>query len=384
MRRFISIACRSVITLVCLTFIACGKKEEPKGRPPVPVSVAAAVQKDVPLQVRAIGNVEAYNSVAIKSQVNGTIARVHFTEGQDVQKGALLFTIDPRPFEAALRQAEANLARDLAQMRNAQEQARRYGALLKDGIVTQEQYDQLKANAEALTATVAADRASIENARIQLGYCYIRSPISGRTGNLAINVGNMVKANDVPVLVTINQINPIYATFAVPERDMVDIRKYLAMGKLKVEALVTGEEAKPEEGSVSFLDNTVDTATGTIKLKGTFANQGRRLWPGQFVNILVTLTTRANAVVIPSQAVQTGQQGQFVFVVKPDSTAEQRPVVTGISHEGFTLIEKGVRPGETVVTDGQMRLVPGAKVTVKQGLGTGDRGPAKPVETSGK
>lgn len=367
MKFFKAGAVRRFLFLIMTIFLsACSKKEPPKERPPVPVTVAASVLKTVPVQVRAIGNVEPYNTVSIKAQVNGQIARVHFTEGQDVRKGDLLFTIDPRPFEAALRQAEANLARDRAQAKNAGEQARRYASLLKDGIVTQEQYDQLRTNAEALAATVAADLAAVENARIQLGYCSIRSPISGRTGNLAVQAGNLVKANDVPVLVTINQITPIFATFAVPEREMVEIRRHMGKGNLKVEALVAGEERKPEEGTLSFLDNTVDPTTGTIKLKGTFANRERRLWPGQFVNVLITLATRPNTVVVPSQAVQTGQQGQFVFVVRPDAVAEQRPVTTGLTHEGFTVIEKGMQPGETVVTDGQMRLVPGAKVLVKQ------------------
>ncbi|HEY6839111.1 MAG TPA: efflux RND transporter periplasmic adaptor subunit [Geobacteraceae bacterium] len=345
-----------------------GKKEQPKTRPPVPINAAASVQKTVPYQIKAIGNVEAYNTVALKAQVSGVVSKVHFREGDDVKKGQLLFTIDPRPFEASLKQAEAALTKDSALARNAQEQVRRYGSLLKEGIVTQEQYDQLRTTAESYEATIVADRAAIDNAKILLGYCYIRAPIAGRTGNLAVNVGNMVKANDVPVLVTINQISPIYATFTVPERDMVEVRKYLGRG-VKVEAFVTGDGSRSEAGTISFFDNAVDPATGTIKLKGTFANGDRRLWPGQFVNVVLTLTNLPNAVVVPTQAIQTGQQGRYVFVVKQDQTVEQRPVTTGIAVGSETVIEKGVAAGETLVTDGQVRLVPGAKVELKQDKG---------------
>ena len=363
---------------VALVLGACGpKKEPPRDRPPVPVQVASSRVESVPLQIRAIGNIEASNTVAIKAQVSGVVSRVHFREGQDVQKGDLLFTIDPRPFEASLKQAEAALAKDLAQAKYAQEQVRRYGDLVKDGIVTQDQFDQVRANADANAAAIASDRAAIENARIQLGYCYIRSPISGRTGNLAVNVGNMVKANDVPVLVTINQLSPIYATFSVPERDMVEIRKYLGRG-VRVEAFVTGDESKGETGGISFLDNAVDTATGTIKLKGTFANSNRRLWPGQYVNVVITLTTLENSVVVPTQAVQTGQQGQYVFVLKQDQTVEQRPITVGVASGSSTIVTRGLNPGETVVTDGQVRLIPGAKVEVKQGTGSGGQETGKP------
>ena len=358
------------ISLLCVFSGCSAKKEQPKTKPPVPVSVADAVQKTVPVQIRAIGNVEAYNTVSIKAQVNGQIARVHFTEGRDVRKGDLLFTIDPRPFEAALKQAEAALAKDQAQANYTKEQVRRYGSLLKDGIVTQDQYDQLRANADSYDASIAADRAALDNARVQLEYCYIRSPISGRTGNLAVRVGNLVKANDVPVLVTINQLTPIYATFSVPEKELLEVKKHLAGGKLKVEAVIPNDPKGPESGTISFMDNAVDAATGTIKLKGVFANDVRRLWPGQFVNIALTLSTRPQAVVVPTQAVQTGQQGQFLFVVKPDLTVESRPVVAGPTLNGESVIEKGVIPGEKVVTDGQLRLVPGSKVELKQGPGS--------------
>jgi multidrug efflux system membrane fusion protein len=358
------------VTLMVPVLYGCSaRKEPPKARPPVPVMVSKAVQKDVPVQVRAIGNVEPYATVAIKAQVNGQITRVHFREGDDVKKGDILFTVDPLPFASALKQAEAVLARDQAQARYAQEQVKRYGSLVKDGIVTQDQYDQVRANAEAYEAAIAADRAAAENARIQLGWCTIRSPIAGRTGNLMVQAGNLVKANDNPVLVTINQISPIFATFTVPERDMAAIRSYLGKG-IKVEAFVTGDDKTGDQGAITFLDNSVDTATGTIKLKATFPNDSRRLWPGQFVNVVLGLTTRPGSVVVPTQAIQTGQQGQYLFVVKADQTAEQRPVAVGIGYNGDSVIEKGLNAGETVVTDGQVRLTPGARVELKQGPGT--------------
>ncbi len=374
-----------LIFLLLLALGACSaKKEKPAVKPPVPVMTTKAVRKNVPVQIRVIGNVEAYNTVSIKAQINGPVTRVHFREGDDVAKGAILFTIDPRPFEAALRQAEAALAKDRAQAKFAREQVRRYGSLLKDGIVTQDQYDQLAANADAYDAAIAADRAAADNARIMLGYCSIRSPIDGRTGNQAVKAGNLVKANDVPVLVTINQITPIYVTFTVPEKELPQIKKYLAAGKLTVDAVIPNDPKAPEGGTISFLDNSVDATTGTIKLKGTFANSGRRLWPGQFVNCVLTLTTIPDAVVIPTQAIQTGQQGQFVFVVKGDGSVDLRPVVSGETLDGETVISSGVNPGETVVTDGQLQLAPGSRVVVKREQGTGNRGQgetAKPVET---
>ncbi len=291
------------------------------------------------------------------------LEKVHFQEGDDVRRGELLFTIDSRPFEAALRQAKAALSRDIAQEKFARDQARRYGGLLTDGIVTQDQYEQLRTNADALAESVRADRATVDNAVVMLGYCFIRSPIDGRTGNLMVQRGNLVKANDVPVLVTINQINPIYVTFSVPEMELTGIKKYMASGNLKVEALIPNDPGPPEQGVISFLDNMVDTTTGTIKIKGTFANKQRRLWPGQFVNVVLTLATIPNAVIVPAQAVQTGQEGLFVFVVKQDRSVELRAVVTGETYNGETVIEKGLNVGETVVTDGQLQLLPGTRVT---------------------
>jgi len=344
---------------------SCGKSGQPVKKEGVPVTVSTVIQKTVPIQLRAIGNVEAYSTVSVKSQIGGELIRIHFKEGQDVKKGDILFTIDPRPYEAALKQAEANLARDTAQLENARVDARRYGELVSKGYVAQQQYDQIQTNAAALEATVLADKAAVENAKLQLSYCFIHAPLNGRTGSLLSHQGDMIKANADNPMVVINQIQPIYVTFSVPEQNLQEIKKYMAAGKLKVEAIVPGNEDSPAQGIVTFVDNTVDISTGTIKLKGTFENKEKRLWPGQFVNVVLTLTSQPDAVVVPSQAVQTGQQGLYVFVVKSDLTVESRPVVTGRNLDGEVVIEKGLAPGEQVVTDGQLRLVPGAKVEIK-------------------
>lgn len=359
-----SIVLISSILLLCC--VACtAKKEKPKTKPPVPVKVALARQKDVPVQVKAIGTIEAYTSVAIKSQVSGQIARIHFSEGSDVEKGALLISIDPEPFQATLSQCEATLAKDQAQARYAREQADRYAGLLKEGIVTRDQYDSLQSNAESLAATLAADRSAIKNARIQLGYCSIRSPISGRTGTIALQPGNLIKANDLAI-VTVNQVTPIYVTFSLPENRLGEIKRAMAAGQLKIEAVIPNEPGSSEAGTISFLDNAVNPATGTIKLKGVFANKSRKLWPGQYTDVLVTLASRQNAVVVPTQAIQTSQQGEFVYVVKKDSSVEMRPVTAAVATGAETVVEKGLAAGETVVTDGQLRLTPGAIVEMKE------------------
>jgi multidrug efflux system membrane fusion protein len=412
--------------LSIIMLISCNaeSKVEEKKPPGVPVKVATALQKDVPVELRAIGNVEAYSAVSIKALVSGELAKVNFTEGQDVKKGDLLMDIDPRPFEATLRQAEANLgsataqvqqaqanlirdlaqvkqteanlARDMAQAKYAAENAERYASLVAKNYVAKEQYEQLRTNAEALAATVQADKAAVdnaqatlqadkaalenaqaavrasreavENAKIQLGYCYIYSPMNGRTGTLFVKPGNIIKANDVPI-VTLNQINPIYVTFSIPEQNLPEVKRYMPGGNLKVMAIIPNDEKNPEEGVLTFVDNAVDMTTGMIRLKGTFENREKRLWPGQFVNVILTLTTQPNAILVPSQAVQTGQEGLFVFVVKSDLTVESRPVVVGRSLDGMTMVTQGLQPGETVVTDGQIRLVPGAKVEIKNPTG---------------
>jgi membrane fusion protein, multidrug efflux system len=351
--------------LICI-FSACRAKTPPPAKQPVPVTAGAVLQKTVPIQLRTIGNVEAYSTVSVKSQIGGVLTRVHFREGQDVGKGALLFTIDPRPYEAALRQAEANLAKNNAQLANARKEVQRYAELVKKGYVAQEQYDQISTNAASFEAIVNADMAVVENARLQLKYCSIYSPISGRTGNLMADEGNLIKANADTAMVVINQVQPIYVSFTVPEHYLGEIKKYMSSGKLSVALVIGKGENYPESGVVTFVDNAVDAATGTIQLKATFSNRQRFLWPGQFVTAAMTLTTKPDAIVVPSQAIQTGQEGFYVFVIKPDLTVDARPVITGTILDGETVIEKGLQPGEQVVTDGQLRLVPGAKVEIKK------------------
>ena len=336
-----------------------------RGGEAVPVMVATAVQKAVPVQIRAVGNVEAYTTVSIKSQVTGVLNQAHFKEGQDVKKGQLLFTVDPRPFEAALKQAEANLARDTAQLKNLREQVRRYAELVEKQYVSREQYDQIKTNADAAESVVDADKAAVDNAKVQLSYCYIYSPVNGRVGSLLINEGNLIRLNDGAALVVINQINPINVTFAVPEQHLADLKRHMAGNRLKVDARFSSDEGRPEQGALAFVDNAVDRSTGTVKLKAEFSNQERRLWPGQFVNVALTLATQGDAVVIPSEAVQVGQEGQHVFVVKPDKRVEVRPVTLGTTSEGEAIIAKGLAVGEQVVREGQFLLGPGSRVEVK-------------------
>jgi len=361
--------------------------------PPVPVTVSDVLERTVPVQLTAVGNAQPYTSVGIKSQVNGQIMEVRFKEGQDVRKDDLLFVIDPRPFEAALRQSEAalgqrqaevqqaqaNLERDLAQLENAKVQERRYRDLVDRELIAREQYDQLRTNWAALEATVQADRAAVENARaatraaqanvdsarLQVAYTAIRAPIEGRTGNLLVQNGNIVKANDDNPIVVINQVHPIYVSFAVPEQYLPDLKKYYrAGGALRVVARLPRQQETLATGDLTFVNNTVDQTTGTIQLKATFANTDNALWPGQFLDVSLVLTSRT-AIVVPSQAIQPGQQGPYVFVVKPDQTVESRPIVPGTRLGAETIIEQGLRAAERVVTDGQLRLVPGAKIEIR-------------------
>jgi membrane fusion protein, multidrug efflux system len=357
-----------------------------RGREAIPVLVATAARKTMAIQLRAVGNVEAFSTVSVKSQVTGVLTQAHFKEGQNVKKGQLLFTIDPRPLEAVLKQAEANLARDAAQLQNAREQARRYAELFKKQYVSQEQYEQIRTNADALEAVVEADKAAVENARVQLSYCYIYSPIDGQVGSLLVNEGNLVRVNDATPLVVINQVTPINVTFSVPEQNLADIRRHMATGSLKVEARYQSDEGRPEEGILAFVDNTVDRTTGTIKLKAEFKNGERRLWPGQFINVALTLSTQSDAVVVPSEAVQVGQEGQHVFVVKPDNSVEVRPVVVARTDEGETVIANGLQPGEQIVREGQFLLGPGSRVEIKDGKPTeaGDQKREKGERRKGK
>ncbi len=358
---------------------------------PAPVVVAKVSQKDVPIEVTVVGNVEAYATITIIPQVGGQLTEVAFSEGDLVKKGQKLFVIDPRPLEAALQQnianlardkamlgqAEANLARDIASEKYARVEAERYGKLFDEGIVSKEQGDQYRTNADTLEQSVLADKAAIEsaraqmasddamisNARVQLSYTTIYSPIDGKTGNLTVKLGNVVSANQT-ALDTITQIEPIYVTFAVPEANLTDVKRYMALGKLQVVAKNQAGDAT-EVGALTFVDNNVDMTTGTIKLKGTFPNSDHKLWPGQYVNVVLRLTVRPNALVVPNQAVQSGQDGTFIYIVNDDKTVTARNVVTGPRVDQDLVIEKGVEEGETVVTEGQLRLAPGSRVTIR-------------------
>jgi membrane fusion protein, multidrug efflux system len=351
-----------------VVFIACGGKDQQQAiqkpqQTAVPVVTKKVEKKDMPVQLQAVGTVEAVSSVQVKPQVQGVLLTVNFKEGQDVNKGDLLFTIDPKPLQAKLAEAKANLAKDLAQATTARQQAARYESLVKKDYVTKEQFDQVRTNAEALEATAEADRAAVQDAELQLGYTTIRSPITGRTGNLMVHPGNVLKENET-VLVEIHQMDPIYVSFSVPEQFLHDINKYRAETGLKV--IVTDKSGNnPVGGTLNFVNNEVDHSTGTIQLKGVFDNKQSVLWPGEFTNITLTLTTRPNSIVVPAEAVESGQDGQFVFVVKQDMTAEVRPITVGATVGQETIVEKGLQPGETVVTDGQLRLLPGAKVELK-------------------
>ena len=413
-----------LVAVAALSVAACsdragGAPTRSAPAPAVPVGVATVEHKTVPVQVTAVGTVQAYTTVGVKSQAAGQIVKVHFAEGQEVRRGDLLFTIDPRPLEAAVRQAEANVAkdraglrqaeaalgqrhaevtqalanleRDLAQLENARVQDQRYRELVRREFIAREQYDQIHTQFSAWQATVQADRAAVENAkaaarageamadnaraaiaadeamvdtaRLQLGYARITAPMDGRTGNLLLQAGNVVKANEDNPLVVIAQVRPIYVSFAVPEPYLTDIKTYRARGTLKVDAVLDGGQ-KSAAGAVTFMNNTVDPSTGTIQLKATFPNADNALWPGQFVDVALTLTT-AQAVVVPAQAVQAGQHGPSVFVVKPDLTVESRAVKIGRRLAREIVIDDGVKPGERVVTDGQLRLRPGARVEIK-------------------
>jgi multidrug efflux system membrane fusion protein len=360
------------------------------------------MQKNVPVEIQVIGNVEAYSTISVKAQVGGELTNVYFHEGDFVKKGDRLFTIDPRPFqaslnqalatvakdEAALGQAKANLQRDSANLRYQESQANRYAELFKGGIISKDQSEQLRATADATTQAVNADKAAIESAeaevqaakaavesaRVQVGYANIPSPIEGRTGNLTIKQGNVVAPN--LELITITQVEPIYVTFSVPEAQLADIKRYMAERPLPVRARLQDESSSEEVGTLTFIDNAVDTTTGTIKLKGTFENKDRKLWPGQFVRVTLRLSTRPNAVIVPNQAIQTGQNGTFVYVVKANRTVEVRYVTASLRVDQDMVVDQGIKPGETVVTEGQLRLAPDSRVVVRDGRGgPGGRGP---------
>jgi len=332
--------------------------------PPVPVVVTQAEARDVPVELRNVGNVEAFATVTIRSQITGQITKIHFREGQEVKAGDLLFTIDPRPSEGALKQAQADLKRDQAQLVSVRLEFERAKKLLENSIGSRDEYDKAEAGFHALEATIMADEASVSRAKLQVEFTGIRSPIDGRTGNLMVKEGNVVKAPD-DYLVTINQVHPIYITFSVPEQELPAIRQRMKASPLIVEGEIPGETGEPARGELAFIDNAVDTTTGRIKLKAVFSNTNDVLWPGQFLQTKLILRTLNHATIVPDEAIQSSQSGEFVFVVKANSTAEKRPVVVGLSRGGKTVVENGVQAGETVVTDGQLRLKDGSPVTAQ-------------------
>jgi multidrug efflux system membrane fusion protein len=360
---------------------------------PVPVVVAKSTLKNVPIEISPVGNVEAYSVVTVRAQTGGMITKINFQEGDYVKKDDVLFLIDRKPLEGQLKsaqanlqkstalelQAEANLNRDTANAKYAREQTARYMKLVEEGIFAKEQGEQLKSNADSLAQLLEADKAAINSAKaqmeadqsainnlnIQLGYTTVTAGIDGRTGNILQKAGNIITASATD-LATINQVEPIYVTFAVPEKSLGDVKRYMAQGSLQVTARAQDGSGDAESGELTFIDNTVDTSTGTIKLKGTFRNAGRKLWPGQFVAVTLRLTTRPNAVVVPNQAVQTGQDGTYIYVVKEDQSVEVRPVTVGPRVDQDMVIDKGLEAGETVVLEGQLRLQPGSKVQFRE------------------
>jgi multidrug efflux system membrane fusion protein len=338
-----------------------GAVERPKDSSAVPVMVAKVERTTLPVELQAIGTGQAFQTVSVESQVAGIVKEVHYQQGQFVQKGDLLITLDKDPFLAALAQAEAALARDKAQLQLSQVELKRNDELFKEGIISQGEHDQSQATFTAAQATVRADEAAIQTAKIQLSYCSIYAPIGGVTGAQLVSPGATVKANDAPVLVVINQVSPIYINFSVPQQYLEPIKRFMARSRLPVKATPPGA-TEPENGLLTFVNNTVDPTTGTIQLMGQFPNADHRLWPGQFSNVVLNLGELQNALVIPSQAVQAGQQGEFVFVVNSDMTADVRQVKVGQSVNNETEVLQGLSVGETVVTDGQVRLVPGTKV----------------------
>jgi multidrug efflux system membrane fusion protein len=371
------------VALAIVPFSGCskGKDARQQGRPPVPVLAAQAVSMNVPVRLSEIGSVEPYIAVSVVPRVGGQIEKIAFREGQDVHEGDMLFLIDPAPYEAQLAAAQANLARDRAKLANAISDQTRYADLVQKDYVTQQAYDAMVSTAEAARATVDADSADVVSARLNVQYCTIRAPIEGRTGNVLVQQGNVVKANDVP-LVTINQITPVYVSFTIPESRLAEVRRYSEGGSLVVTATLPSDSTQAYEGKLTFLNNTVDDQTGTILLKATFPNQDHALWPGQFARVDLVLKEETGVTVVPASAVQPSQQGDFIFVVKPDSTVEMRSVVQGENTDGRVVISKGVEPGETVVTDGQLRLIPGAKVAIKSGL-VPPAGPGQDGSTAG-
>jgi multidrug efflux system membrane fusion protein len=358
----------ALVAVFAFAFGCAKQQAAPPPRAAVPVVVGTVVQKAMPVEVTAVGNVEALSTVSIKAQVSGQLMDVHFKEGDFVRKGQLLITLDPRPYEAALAQAKAALARDKATAVNNRLQAQRYVKLLDEGIVPASQVESFTSAADASDAVLNADEAAIKTAELNLEYSSINSPIDGRTGALMLKPGNLVKVADVPIVV-INQVNPIFVNFTVPQQYWPEVKKYMAQGTMRVKATIPQDSGPAEIGTVAFVDNAVDPTTGTIHLRATFSNSDNRLWPGLYVNVLLTLSEELGATVVPAQAILQGNDSSYVYIVRPDKSVETRTIVPGRTIEGETVIAKGLKPGEAIVLDGQTRLTPNAKVEFKNGSG---------------
>jgi multidrug efflux system membrane fusion protein len=354
-----------VLGIAAGLYAGCSGNNQTMHQPPVPVVVAPVLTKTLPFEVSSIGNVEAYRTVSVRAQVGGVLSRIHFQEGDRVKKGAPLLLIDPAPYRAALEAARAKLARDQATAANLEQTVERYDELAKKNYINAQQYNDMLSQAASMKATVRADSADVLSAKLDLDYCSIASPIDGRIGERLVDEGNVVKANSDSPLVVINQIEPVFVRFTVPERYLTEILRLSAVQPLVVSAASPEETPGAHTGKLTFIDNAVDEATGTIMLKAEFPNSDEMMWPGEFVNVVLVLKKLENAVVIPAQAVGTGQQGDYVFVVGPNATAELRPVSVTYQLGNEAVIGKGVEPGEHVVTDGQLRLRPGSKVVEK-------------------
>ena len=343
-----------------------GKSGKGKGPPAVPVAVAAVLQETVPVRLHAIGNVEAYATVAVKARVDGQIQEVNFREGQPLKKGEVLFRIDPRPFQAALRQAEANALRDRAARDHSIAQEKRYQELLDKNFISKDAYAKIRTDAATAEATAKASQAALENARLNLEYCTIRSPLDGYVGRVLLQAGNLVRAADPNPLVVINQVRPIYVNFGIPEQHLAEVRKHMAAGPLAAQVAPLDAQQAAPRGTLIFVDNAVDPSTGTIRLRAQFENADAALWPGQFVNVSLRLYEQADALVVPASAVQTGPEGQYVYVVSPDMTADVRRVEVARIDGERAIIAKGVAKGERVVTRGQLRLGPKTPVQISK------------------
>lgn len=381
---------KTIIAVVVIVLVIAGylfltkKKPPPPAMHGVPVLAGKAVQKTMPVIIEAIGTVEALNSITVYSRIVGQLVKIHFKEGQDVRKGDLIFTIDPGPYQEKLKTAEAKLAQDTAQLKYNEAQAKRYAYLFEKGAASRTDYENNQTMAATQEAMVKADRADVDNARLNLEFCYIRAPYTGRTGAYGVNIGTMIKDNDTKLAV-LNQITPIYVKFSVPEKQLLEIKRFMAKAPLKVKAIIPDMKENIPEGTLTFIDNTIDPATGMIMLKGVYQNTDKMLWPGQFVNVVLELAQEPNAVVVPVQSVQISQSGQYVFIIKPDNKVEYRIVTVSRTIGDEAVISKGVNAGETVVTDGHLKLKDGFPVEIRDSLAqSAPAAPVKPVGPTNK